>query len=207
MTDPSMTVTNPTDQPAFDPANPGGATPPAPDGSGFDTDPAASEAFSDPEPGTPAGAVNDLSAFDDEYDEAEVPTYEEVPDGKYQVRVHTVKLARSQKSDLMIKWDTVIISGQHAGRHIFKNSVITQSSLPFVKADLQTLGLKLEKFSELPNHLDALLDLAIDVTKRTKGEYTNVYFNKLLNIPLGSPGMGDEPSGGGIDLSKEPAPF
>jgi hypothetical protein len=149
----------------------------------------------------PQGATPgaDLSAFDDDYAEAEAPDFDEVPDGKYQVRVHTVKLARSQKNDPMIKWDTVIISGQHAGRHIFKNSMITQSSLPFVKADLLTLGLKLDKFSELPNHLDALLDLSIDVTKRTKGDYTNVYFNKLLNIP---PGVD-----GGSDLSNEPAPF
>ena len=150
-------------------------------------------------PSQDSAQPSDLSAFDDDYAEAEAPEFDEVPDGKYQVRVHTVKLARSQKNDPMIKWDTVIISGQHAGRHIFKNSVITQSSLPFVKADLQTLGLKLEKFSELPNHLDALLDLTIDVTKRTKGEYANVYFNKLLNIPAGS--------NDGIDLSKEPAPF
>jgi len=153
-------------------------------------------------PSQDAAQPSDLSAFDDDYAEAEAPEFDEVPDGKYQVRVHTVKLARSQKNDPMIKWDTVIISGQHAGRHIFKNSVITQSSLPFVKADLQTLGLKLEKFSELPNHLDALLDLTIDVTKRTKGEYANVYFNKLLNIPAGGDHNGD-----GIDLSKEPAPF
>lgn len=144
-----------------------------------------------------SGAAADLTAFDDDYAEAETPEFEEVPDGKYQVRVHTVKLARSQKNDPMIKWDTVIISGQHAGRHIFKNSVITQASLPFVKADLQTLGLKLERFSELPNHLDDLLDLTIDVTKRTKGDYTNVYFNRLLNIPPGE----------GLDLSKEPTPF
>jgi len=157
-------------------------------------------AHDDTHPG--AGAATDLSAFDDDYAEAEAPEFDEVPDGKYQVRVHTVKLARSQKNDPMIKWDTVIISGQHTGRHIFKNSVITQSSLPFVKADLETLGLKLEKFSELPNHLDALLDLTIDVTKRTKGDYANVYFNKLLNIPGGA-GQGDD----GSDLANEPAPF
>ncbi|MBI1375183.1 MAG: DUF669 domain-containing protein [Phycisphaera sp.] len=165
--------------------------------SAFDQDAYPSHDAAQPGPGA------DLSAFDDDYAEAEAPEFDEVPDGKYQVRVHTVKFARSQKNDPMIKWDTVIISGQHAGRHIFKNSVITQSSLPFVKADLQTLGLKLEKFSELPNHLDALLDLTIGVTKRTKGEYANVYFNKLLNIP---PGIGGD-AGGGIDLSKEPAPF
>lgn len=166
------------------------------------TAPGGASAFDhDAYPSHDAAQPSDLSAFDDDYAEAEAPEFDEVPDGKYQVRVHTMKLARSQKNDPMIKWDTVIISGQHAGRHIFKNSVITQSSLPFVKADLQTLGLKLEKFSELPNHLDALLDLTIDVTKRTKGEYANVYFNKLLNIPPG----GD--TGDGIDLSKEPAPF
>lgn len=163
-----------------------------------DFDPATQPGAFDQDAYEPHGTA-DLSSFDDDYAEAEAPEFDEVPDGKYQVRVDKVKLARSQKNDPMIKWDTVIISGQQSGRHIFKNSVITQSSLPFVKADLLTLGLKLEKFSELPNHLDELLDLSIDVTKRTKGDYTNVYFNKLLNIP---PGVDT-----GDDLSNEPAPF
>ena len=201
MTDPSITVTNPTDEPAFDPANPGGATPPAPDAAGFDADPAAHEAFNDPGPGTSAGAVSDLSAFDDEYDEAEVPTYEEVPDGKYQVRVHRVELGTSQAGDPMLKWDLVVISGGsggHAGRHVFKNAVITHKSLPFVKGDLHTLGVQLPRFSELPHHLEALLDQTLEITKRTRGEYTNVYFNRRLE------GL---PSDGGDPLSDEPAPF
>ncbi len=144
---------------------------------------------------------SDLSVFDDAYAEAEVSAFDEVPDGRYQVRVHTVKLDRSRKNDPMIKWDTVIISGQYAGRHIFKNSVVTQSSLAFVKADLQTLGLKLEKLSDLPNRLNSLLDLTVDVTKRTKGEYENVYFNRLLNTPA------DDAGANRVDLSDEPIPF
>jgi hypothetical protein len=124
----------------------------------------------------------DLSSYDAEFEAAQVPDMEEVPDGKYQVRVNTVKLAQSQKGDPMLKWDLVVISGQHADRHIFKNSVITPASLPFVKGDLQTLGLTLAKFSDLPNHLELLLDLNIEVTKRTKGDFTNVYFNKLLHL-------------------------
>ena len=201
MTDPSMTVTNPTDEPAFDPANPGGATPPAPDATGFDADPAAHEAFNDPEPDVGSGAlpgVSDLSAFDDEYDEAEVPTYEEVPDGKYQVRVHRAELGNSQAGDPMLKWDLIVISGQHAGRHVFKNAVITHKSLPFVKGDLHTLGVQLPRFSELPHHLEALLDQTLEITKRTRGEYTNVYFNRRLE------GL---PSDSGDPLSDEPAPF
>lgn len=146
----------------------------------------------------PGGAVTDLSAFDDDYDAAEAPSYEEVPDGKYQVRVHRVELAKSQAGDPMLKWDLVVISGGHAGRHVFKNSVITHKSLPFVKGDLQTLGVVLPRFSELPNHLDALLDQTLEITKRTRGEYSNVYFNRRLDI---AGAVGED------SISDEPAPF
>jgi len=138
------------------------------------------------DPNTPYGATPvDLSTFDEEYDAAEPADTDEVPDGKYQVRVQRVKLDRSQKGDPMLKWDLVVLSGQHANRHIFKNAVITQASLPFVKGDLKTLGLETLRFSELPQHLEELLDLTLEVTKRTKGEYANVYFNKRIQVPAG----------------------
>lgn len=140
----------------------------------------------DPTAAAPYDAPLDLSAFDDEYDSVEPADNDEVPDGKYQVRVQRVKLDRSQKGDPMLKWDLVVLSGQHANRHIFKNAVITQASLPFVKGDLKTLGLEVPRFSELPSHLDELLDLTLEVTKRTKGEYANVYFNKRIQVPAGS---------------------
>jgi hypothetical protein len=196
-----MTVTT-TNEPAFDPANPGDATPPVADGAGFDASPAEHEAFNDPDPAAGAGklpGVSDLSVFDEEYDEAEVPTYEEVPDGKYQVRVQRAALGTSQAGDAMLKWDLVVLSGQHAGRHVFKNAVITHKSLPFVKGDLHTLGVQLSRFSDLPNHLEALLDQTLEITKRTRGEYTNVYFNRRLE------GLSSE----GFEglASDEPTPF
>ncbi len=112
----------------------------------------------------------DLTAFDDEFNTAEAPSQDEVPDGKYQVRIDSVRLEHSQKGDPMIKWDLIVLSGSQAGRHIFKNSVITAASLPFVKGDLKTLGLILTKFSELAGRLEALLDVTLELTKRTKGE-------------------------------------
>ena len=124
----------------------------------------------------------DLSGFDDDFATAEAPEYDEVPDGKYQARIESVKLESSQKGDPMIKFDLEVISGAQAGRHIFKNSVITQASLPYVKGDLKTLGLELAKFSELAGRLEELLDKTLEVTKRTRGDYSNVYFNRRLNI-------------------------
>lgn len=155
----------------------------------------SAQAFDDPtppsEPSVSPDTPTDLSAFDDEYDEVDAPSFDEIPDGKYQVRVQRVELDESQAGDPMLKWDLVVVSGASAGRHVFKNSVITQKSLPFVKGDLQTLGVVLPRFSELPNHLDDLLDQTLEITKRTKGEYANVYFNRTIEI---AGDIGDEPT-------------
>jgi hypothetical protein len=88
----------------------------------------------------------------------------------------------------MIKFDLEVLSGSHAGRHIFKNSVITQASIPYVKGDLKTLGLELSKFSELSGRLEELLDVTLEVTKRTRGDYTNVYFNRRIRLAAASNG-------------------
>jgi hypothetical protein len=51
-----------------------------------------------------------------------------------------------------------------------------------VKGDLKTLGLELSKFSELSGRLEELLDVTLEVTKRTRGDYTNVYFNRRIKL-------------------------
>ncbi len=150
--------------------------------------------------GGPQAPASDLSAFDDDYDDAEAPAYGNLPDGKYQVRVDRVELGKSQAGDPMLKWDFIVLSGEHAGRHLFKNAVITHKSLPFVKGDLQTLGVALPKFSDLPHHLDGLLDQTLEVTQRTRGEYTNLYINRQITVPVGGVTAADV-------LGDEPAPF
>jgi hypothetical protein len=61
--------------------------------------------------------------------------------------------------------------------------VINKATLRLIKSELKTLGLVLRRFSELPNHLDDLVDRTLEVTRRTKDEYTNVYFNKWIQAP------------------------
>ena len=131
----------------------------------------------------------DLSSFDDEFATAQSPEYDEVPDGKYHARIKSVRLETNQKGDPIIKFDLEVLSCAHAGRHIFKNSVITQASIPYVKGDLRTLGLELSKFSELSGRLDELLDVALEITKRTRGDYTNVYFNRRIRLASTSNGV------------------
>jgi hypothetical protein len=60
----------------------------------------------------------DLTSFDDDFATAEAPEYDEVPDGKYQARIESVKLESSQKGDPMIKFDLEVLSGSCRSSHL-----------------------------------------------------------------------------------------
>lgn len=138
-------------------------------------------------PGT-SGAEQpvDLSALDAEFEQAETATSEEVPDGKYQARIHGVRMNKTQKGDPMLQYDLIVLSGSQQGRHLFKNSVLTPAAMPYVKGDLKLLGVTLARLSELPDRLPELLDKTVEVTKKTKEERSNVYLNRLLKLPAGA---------------------
>lgn len=127
-----------------------------------------------------ASDINNLAKFDDKYAAAVPLANTKVPDGKYEVQIASVSLGWSRKGDQMLTYDMVVLVGPHANRHIFKNSVISDASVPVVKGDLQKLGMELDRFSDLSSRTGELVGLTLRITKLTKGEYTNVYFDKCI---------------------------
>jgi hypothetical protein len=134
----------------------------------------------------------DLAQFDDDFAEAPVEEreFEDIPDGKYQVNVDKVELTRAQSSgNPMLKWTLKILGPRFAGRLLWRNSVMaSKENLKWLKTDLHTCGLDIEKLSELPARLGDLLDVKLEVTKRTKGESENIYFNRRIvveDLPAG----------------------
>lgn len=130
------------------------------------------------------GADIDLTQFDDDFAEAEVEEreFEPVPNGKYQVNVDQVELTQAKTSgNPMLKWTLRIIAPRCAGRLLWRNNVMaTRENIKWLKTDLHTCGLELEKLSELPEHLSRLLNVKLEVTKRTRGENENVYINRRI---------------------------
>lgn len=128
----------------------------------------------------------DLAQFDDDFSEAPVEEreFEDVPDGKYQVNVEKVELTRAQSSgNPMLKWTLKILGPRFSGRLLWRNSVMaSKENLKWLKTDLHTCGLDIEKLSELPARLGDLLDVKLEVTKRTKGENENIYFNRRIVV-------------------------
>lgn len=148
------------------------------------------------------GAPVDLSSFDDEFTGTEEMDRERetVPDGKYQVVVDRVELTRAKSSgNPMLKWTLRILAPSHAGRLLWRNSVIKPgNNMRWLKTDLKTCGLELERLSDLAHYLGKLVGVALEISKRTSGENENIYFNR--RIELGASAMGNRaPSAGGAD--------
>jgi len=129
----------------------------------------------------------DLSQFDAEYRrQLNNPdaTSEEVPDGRYHVNVDNVELTEAKSSGApMLKWTLRIIGPTHANRLLWHRKVISVNAMPYVIQDLRLCRLELPSLSELPKHLGKLLDVQLEVTKRTKDGRYSVYFENRLNVP------------------------
>ena len=58
----------------------------------------------------------------------------------------------------------------------------SKENMKWLKTDLHTCGVDIEKASHLPARLGDLLDVKLEVTKRTKGESENIYFNRRIVV-------------------------
>lgn len=127
--------------------------------------------------------IIDLSMWDDEYSGIKPEARGPVPDGTYQVNVERVELARSQAGNPMLKWELRIIAPEFIGRILHKHNMLsTTENLKWLKTDLITCGIELPKLSELQANLIRLINLRLEVTKKSKGEYENIYFNRALSV-------------------------
>jgi hypothetical protein len=124
----------------------------------------------------------DLSKYDAAFDGA-VPaeTNSEPPDGKYHVHVHRVEIKTSKNGEDFLSWQFVIDEGAQKGRYLFKRSYMaTPQNMSFLKKDLATVGLAGIKLSDLPEKLASLLDIKMMITRKTKGDFVNIYMDKRI---------------------------
>ncbi len=128
-----------------------------------------------------------LAQFDDTFNNLEVVAESEIPDGKYHVTVEKAELTKSQTGNPMLLWRLRIIGPDQDGQVLWhRNMIATEDNVMWLKKDLVTCGVHLDRLSELPGALDRLVGLTLAVAKKTKGEYENVYLNKRLEVPAGA---------------------
>lgn len=128
----------------------------------------------------------DLAGFDDDFMGSDVPEsdFDPIPDGKYQAVVDRAELVRTTKGDPMLKWTLRVLGPTHVGRLLWRNNVMASpENVAWLKKDLYACDLRLTRLSELPANLERLLDVRLEVTKKSRGEYESIYFNKRIRIP------------------------
>lgn len=125
-----------------------------------------------------------LSRFDEEFRAEtleERPEVAAVPDGRYRVIIERADLTQSATSgNPRLYWALRITGPNCQGRVIGKGHSITSSSLKWIKQELHICGIDPEPFSELPGLLENMLGVELEITKRTKDGYENVYFEKKV---------------------------
>jgi hypothetical protein len=134
----------------------------------------------------------DLSQFDDAYKTAQIAPngFDPVPDGKYQVNVDKVELTRSRAGNPVLKWQLKILGPTCRNRILWhQNMIVNEKNIQFLKADLLTCGVDILP-SQLAQdgRLNALLDLKLEVTKKTRAgknpgdrSFEDVYLQRRLD--------------------------
>jgi hypothetical protein len=109
----------------------------------------------------------------------------EVADGKYQAKVARVELKDSKQGNAMLEWELDILGPRSAGRKIWRRNMLASAdNIKWLKQDLFTCGLTLQRLNDLNDQrvLSALIGVTLQVTKKTKGDYSNVYFDKRIAL-------------------------
>ena len=123
--------------------------------------------------------------------EVSVSPTDEVPDGVYVVSIHTMEIKTSKAGNLMLAWQLKVIGPSHKGRLIFRQNMISDDPqrLAYLRKDLSTCGIDPGKISTLRDRLELLLDRQLEVKVVTKGQYRDVYLNRLINAPKADAGV------------------
>jgi len=133
-----------------------------------------------------------LESFDQTFEEhvAETNTFEGIPeDGIYHVMVDSVSLEVSKNNNYMLMWVLKIIDDdKYAGYFLYKTSLLmTKENIRWLKDELSVCQLYLNKISDLPNCLESLLDIGLEIIKKTKekdknSKFYNIYFKKRIPV-------------------------
>lgn len=101
-----------------------------------------------------------------------------MPDGRYNVRIEDVELYKSPSSgNPVLKYTLRVIGPTHANHLMWKRRGITDKTRDYVADEVKLCGLQLPRFSDLKQNLHELIGVEIEVTRKTRGEDVNIYFN------------------------------
>ncbi|HEY3376257.1 MAG TPA: DUF669 domain-containing protein [Armatimonadota bacterium] len=136
----------------------------------------------------------DLATMDEEFVEAEPAERRgggnAVPDGNYQAFIDKVFFdrAKNDPTKILLKWELIVAAGPHKDALLYRNNMTsTPDNQRWLKADLLAAGLDTSgmRMSEVPEHLNTLLDAIVEISVKRSGtgdqERVNIYINRRVD--------------------------
>ena len=155
----------------------------------------------------PVDVESELEELEGAWDEAEDKgdSFGDIPDDKYQSKVSGARIVKSQSSGRMqIAWEFTIISGEYKNRKKWAyDGIETKENLDYVKTRLARLKLNIpKKIKDLPEVLEAAIGLTCEIQVKTRGDFQNVYVNKLIDVDDADTGNAADDDWDAADRSK-----
>jgi hypothetical protein len=126
----------------------------------------------------------DLSTLDEAFAQASVPGAEPVPDGAYMVESKLSELNKTRHTGRpMLCWTLRVLTGPFADRRLWRRQVLGPRNLGWLKKDLRLCNLELARLSELPDHLERLSGIPLEITKTTRDDYESILFRRRAKSP------------------------
>lgn len=142
----------------------------------------------------------DLSQFNESYMNASSSTKQDLPDGKYLVTTDKAVLEETKDGTPKLSWAFRVIKGPHKDAKVWHHNIIKESTLGWLKRDLETAGLELENLADLPNRTKDLEGIIFEIKRTTKGDFANIYLNERVNARDAKAEIDD-------DISDDDIPF
>lgn len=101
--------------------------------------------------------------------------FEELPLGRYEVKINSMELTQSKKGDPMTKTIFEVVQGQYKGRYIFKNSVIYKGD----RNDAWRLKQEIEFINSLQPSETVNFYSFSDFEKQISNAFANINSRKL----------------------------
>jgi len=145
--------------------------------------------------------------------------YENLPDGRYIAALSKAYIRESEKGDLYVVLHFVVEEGDHDGSIVYDwNRIETEDGLYYTRQKLLKMGADVpDKLAKLEDCLSDLQDgePRVRLQLKTKGDFQNVYLDRLLDSddepyePEDAPWDGDgddkgDDAGDAADTGEEP---
>lgn len=127
---------------------------------------------------------NPFAEFDDQYEEIEVGDQNTLDEGKYTLLING-KLNQTRDGNPAIIWECRVLGPNHVGLEFSLWRAFDPEkpdTIKWRKKELDLLGIKC-KPSEFAENIALFQNLQVECTAKKNDQYTNIYFNKLIEDP------------------------